>query len=297
MNTKEILKAIEKWAAQFEADIDKLEKGLTGRVEKLQTELLKQLAAILEWLEFDGKRLKNSPKNMAKLRRLEGVWSKFERELMDKELALFAEELLKVGQLTIGYYEATGLIKSDAVKRVVETLREVIGIDVDGKLLAGGYLDRLGKTAEVRQQLRDYVLQSIVSKRSLGDFRNGLGDLVVGNDATDGALQRFWRQYAFDTYNQVHEVANKTIADGLGLKYFIYQGSVIENTRQFCRVKAGKVFSTEEAERWKDDPDLIDKKTKAQYNPLLERGRYNCRHFLNYISESVAVELRPDLKK
>jgi len=297
MSIQDIIKAIENWSKEFETELGRLEKGLSGRVEALQIALLKQLGSILEWLDLDGKTLKNTPSNIAKLRELEGIWSTFERDAMEKELAMFAEELMKVGDMAIGYYETTGTVKKELIQSVIQTLREVIGIEENGKLLSGGYLDRLGKTGEVRQQLRDYVLQSIVSKRKASAFQSGLSDLIVGNKDTEGALQRYWRQYAFDTYNQVHEVASKTAADGLGLKYFIYQGSVIENTRQFCRKRAGKVFSTDETKTWKDDPDLIEKKTKEQYNPLLERGRYNCRHFLSYISDEVAAELRPDLKK
>lgn len=296
MSTAEIIRAIEEWAAEFERELDRLEKGLSKRIVKLQNALLLELKSVIEWLDFKDKTLLNSKQNIGALRRLDGFFDRFERDQIAAELKLFAEELLSVGELTAKYYVATGS-KAIAVEQVLENLRNVIGIDKRGVLLRGGYLYKLGKTMEVRMQLRDYVLNSIVSKRNLSDFQNGMAKLIVGNSGTEGALQQYWRQYAFDTYNQVHEVANKTAADELGLKYFIYQGSIIENTRQFCRGKAGKVFSTDESKDWKDDPDLIEKKTKDSYNPLLERGRYNCRHFLNYISENVAFELRPDLKK
>ena len=42
---------------------------------------------------------------------------------------------------------------------------------------------------------------------------------------------------------------------------------------------------------------VIDKKTKDAYNPIIERGRYNCRHFINWITKELAEQLRPDLKK
>jgi hypothetical protein len=80
----------------------------------------------------------------------------------------------------------------------------------------------------------------------------------------------------------------------LGLKWFIYQGSNIKTTRPFCRKKAGKVFSVEEAAKWRNDPDLVGKSSAATYNPLLERGRYNCRHHIGYISERLAKRLAPE---
>jgi hypothetical protein len=32
------------------------------------------------------------------------------------------------------------------------------------------------------------------------------------------------------------------------------------------------------------------------YDPLVDRGGYNCRHQLGYISEELAYKLRPELK-
>ncbi len=214
------------------------------------------------------------------------------------ELALFAAELLEIGGLTVEYYEATSpAAKAAAIKNSLELLRSVMGITADGGLVEGGYLDRLGKTVQVRETLRKYVVQSIVSKRSLNEFQRGFRDLVEGKPGIDGALQAYWRQYAYDTYNQAHEVVNVSMADELELQHFIYQGSIIPTSREFCRKKAGKVFTRQEALKWKNDPDLIDKKTAASYNPFIERGRYNCRHWLNWISQDLAEQLRPDLKK
>lgn len=299
MTTREILKFIEQWSERFEARIAELVDALDKRVQTMQKGLMRRLLeAMLEMFETEGTSLKKSAKNIQAVRKLERLFGKFEQEIIRDELALFAAELLEVGGLTIEYYQATNpATKAAAVKKSMDLLRAVIGIDADDGLLEGGYLDRLGKTAEVRESLRQYVVQSIVGKRSLSQFQSGLRSLVEGNAETDGAMQRHWRQYAYDTFNQAHEVVNSSMADELQLEHFIYQGSVIPNTRAFCRKKAGKVFTRTEALKWKNDPDLIDKKTAATYNPFLERGRYNCRHWLNWISKDVAEMLRPDLKK
>jgi len=299
MTTKEVLKYIEQWSEKFEARISELVEALDKRVQKMQEGTMRRLLeAIVEMFEMDGANLKKSAKNIQAVRKLERIFDGLERDIIRDELALFAAELLEVGGMTFEYYQATNpAAKAAAVKNSLDLLRAVIGIDKEGVLLEGGYLDRLGKTTEVRETLRQYVVQSIVGKRSLSQFQNGLRSLVEGNAETDGAMQRYWRQYAYDTYNQAHEVVNSSMADELELQHFIYQGSVIPNTRAFCRKKAGKVFTRAEALKWKNDPDLIDKKTAATYNPFLERGRYNCRHWLNWISKDVAETLRPELKK
>ena len=290
MSIDEIIKQIDRWAKDFERKVEQLEQGLDKRVAELQRKLLEELKQIIEWLELDGKTIKNTPGNIRQLNRMDGLMDRFQRDYINTELRAFAEEIVGVGRMTVGYYEALGQVV--AADQILDMIRNVIGVDQSGNLLRGGYLDKLGRSDEVRGKLRDYVLQSVIQKRSLSAFQRGLKDLVVGNTETEGALQKYWRQYAYDVFNSIHEIANTTIADQLELKYFIYQGSIIENTRQFCRKRAGKVFSVEETKDWKNDPDLIDKKTKEQYNPLVDRGRYNCRHFLNYISDEVAAELK-----
>lgn len=299
MTVQEIIKYLKQWANRFESRIAELVDGLDKRVRSMQRELNRMfLESVAEMFDIEGGRLKKTPKNIAALRKLEHLFDRFERDIIRDELALFAAELLEVGGLSVEYYEATApAAKAAAIRNSLELLRSVMGIAADGGLVADGYLDRLGRTAEVRESLRQYVVQSIVSRRSLKDFQTGFRELVEGNAETDGTLQRYWRQYAYDTYNQAHEVVNTSMADELELQHFIYQGSVIQNTRAFCRKKAGKVFTRAEAMQWRKDPDLIDKKTAATYNPFLERGRYNCRHWINWISKDVAETLRPDLKK
>ena len=299
MTIEEIIKYIAQWAKRFETRLSELLQSLDTRVQGMQRSLTRRfLEAVLEMFDFEGGKLKKTTKNIAALRKLERLFENFEREIVRDELALFAAELLEIGGLTVEYYEATSpAAKAAAIKNSLELLRSVMGITADGGLVEGGYLDRLGKTVQVRETLRQYVVQSIVSKRSLNEFQRGFRDLVEGKPGIDGALQAYWRQYAYDTYNQAHEVVNVSMADELELQHFIYQGSIIPTSREFCRKKAGKVFTRQEALKWKNDPDLIDKKTAASYNPFIERGRYNCRHWLNWISQDLAEQLRPDLKK
>lgn len=300
MTVEEALKYIERWAKRFETRLSELIESIDIRVQGMQRGLTRRfLEAVLEMFDFDGGRLKKTTKNVAALRKLERLFDKFEKDIIKDELALFAAELLEVGGLTVEYYEATNpAAKAAAIRNSLNLLRAVIGIDENGTLIEGGYLERLGKTAEVRERLRQYVVQSIVTKRSMSEFQKGFRELVEGKPGIiDGALQAYWRQYAYDTYNQAHEVVNSSMADELELQYFIYQGSIIPTSRNFCIKKAGKVFSRAEALKWKNDPDLIDKKTAASYNPFIERGRYNCRHWLNWISDEVAKQLRPDINK
>jgi hypothetical protein len=71
-------------------------------------------------------------------------------------------------------------------------------------------------------------------------------------------------------------------------------GDVIKDSRTFCIKKAGKVFAVIEADtEWPTDPDLIGKGSGIPYTPRIDRGRWNCRHRIRYISEELAKKLDP----
>lgn len=297
----ELLEYIKRWATGFEKELVSLLNSLEKRVKHLERGLWAEIQEnILSLFNFDGNRLDKTTTNIYQsLPRLEALLTRFEGQEIAQELRVFAEELLSVGGLTADYYRNTMRAEATAasIENSLNLLRASLGITTGGGLVPGGYLDRLGKTEGARAVLREYVVQSIVSGRDLQTFQTGFRQLVMGGTDTEGALRSWWRQYAYDAYNQAQETVNVNMAAELNLNYFIYQGSIIKTSRQFCIERAGKVFSRQEALTWKNDPDLIDQKTKASYNPFIERGRYNCRHFLTWISDELAQELRPELKK
>ncbi len=299
MTNEELIAAIGEWAVDFERRIAELETGLDKRVQAMQKDLYDLVRDVLSVsLDVQEGRLKNWKRNVLKVAQLEDVFNRFERLRVHDELAGFSSELMSVAALTGSYFSLIGEPITEAMEETqADIIRSVIGVDPRGNIVTDGYLHRLGKSAEVRQFIRDFVVQSIVSARTLKELFEGLKNLIVGATDEDGALQKYWRLYAYDTYNQAHEITNLGIAAELDLQYFIYQGSIIQTSRKFCVKRAGKVFSKTEALTWKDDPDLIDPKTAASYNPFIERGRYNCRHFLNWISEDLAAHMRPELKK
>ena len=206
------------------------------------------------------------------------------------------------------YYSAMGTPK-DVVESIAQKtgfIEESIGLrttEVQGKnfrmtgkfkteIVKGGYLDSLTKTPEVRQQLKKYVTQSVANKKGFQEYLRGMKEIVVGTKERDGILERYYKQFAYDTFNNTDAAINQHYAESLGLTWFVYSGSIIDTSRQFCIKRAGKTFNVEETEKWKCDPTLIGKpkgvKCDPKYNALIERGRYNCRHSIRYISEELA---------
>lgn len=220
----------------------------------------------------------------------------------------FGKDMLRLTPISGRYYSAMGT-PADIVKSIAEKTRFIeqsIGIEYtnvvgdnflltgkyEAKLIKGGYLDTLTKAPEVRQALKDYVTTSVVNKKGFQEYLKGMKEIVVGTKTRDGVLERYYKQFAYDTFNDTDAAINKHYADSLDLTWFVYQGSIIETSRAFCRKRAGKTFNTEETEKWKCDSTLIGKpkgkKCDDAYNPLIQRGKWRCRHTIRYITEDLA---------
>lgn len=276
------------------------EKKLDERVRKHQNALFVLIAEVFLpkfKTDKDGVILDNTF-NASLINEIDDIFDKLEKSMHTDVLAFFVSRLMRSTVLSSEYYRGLGFKKA-----VVEEIRtnklnveKKLGITKTGRLSKKGYLYKLGRSEEVRQRLKTYVLSSLSSEVSFLDFQLGFRNLVKGNRrvkglATTGVLQRYFDQYAYDTFNQLAASTDKQFATSLNLRHFIYEGSLIKTSRDFCRKRAGKAFTVEETKTWKDDPDLIDKKTKSSYNPLIDRGRYRCRHFIKYITEELYNKL------
>jgi hypothetical protein len=302
MEEAELIEYIEKWGGTFEADIKRRLENLEKRIKGLERDLWsKFIEGFSDIFNTSGRALEKSTANIyATNRRLESIFDSFENEESRREIEIFAKELIEIGENTNNYFlnvfgdEATVAERRNSLSLLLASM----GIaTVAGAIVPDGYLQRLGRFEGARADIQGYSTQSIVTGRGVTDFQRGLRNLILGTSDNNGVLRAWWAQYANDAYNQAHEIVNTNMAAELDLTYFIYQGDLIPTSRKFCIERAGKVFSKQEALTWKNDPDLIDPKTAASYNPFIERGRYNCRHWLNWISEALAFQLRPDLKK
>lgn len=292
----EILKAIADWVDDFEAFFLAAQNDLNKKVRRVEASIYRGLIAdVVPALKIEEGRIKNTLNNLAKANLIERVFDEVGRDEVNDLVRDYAAYLIEISGKNAEYYYSIGIdrAKVDAIADSVGLIRRVIGICEDGKLLQGGYLYRLATAETVREQVKQYVLTSIASGQSLKQFQSGLKGLVQSTDEVDGVLLSYWNNYAYDQFSRVREINNLHFKDEIGLKYFVYQGGLIRTSRKFCIKKNGKVFSEEEARRdWPKDPDLIDKAHLSTYNPIIDRGRHNCRHFLMWISNEMAKELK-----
>lgn len=272
--------------------IKKMDRKAVALQSRLMDILVKSYFSLFE-VDDDGN-VVNSVKNIALINKLDNLIDRIAKQLQRDVLGKFATSLLDSAVLSAEYYKALGF-KSKTVDSILWNklnLEKRIGLKPSGKLDKKGYLYRLGQTNQVRETLKNYVLTALDGNTPFASFQLGFRNLVIGNKrkkglATNGALQSYFDQFAYDTFNQLDATTERTYADSFGLKHFVYQGSIIENSREFCKKRAGKAFTIKETENWKNDPTLPKLKGGViePYNPLIDRGRFRCRHSIKYITE------------
>ena len=295
VNTKENVKNTE--ALLNNLDIKKakfIEKNIlfigkeSAIIQKKLLDLITQ--DFVSQLEYVDGALVNSVKNYQIINNFDNVLNDFQDTYMKPLVSNIGESILELTPINAEYYKILGANKT-TVEQLVKKLRwlnERIGVDKKGNVISGSYLDNLATAPELRTELKDYVIKNVVNESGIKDFQKGFKTLLSDSDNVDGAMKKYYKQYTFDTFNSVDETINSYMADSLNLKYFVYSGTLIKTSRCFCRKRQGKVFSTEDTLNWVNDPTLP--KT-PNYNPLIDRGSYNCRHNIRYISEERAIEL------
>jgi hypothetical protein len=110
---------------------------------------------------------------------------------------------------------------------------------------------------------------------AVDELKQNYGSTVTGDN-----LYSYSSQIVQDALMGFDGQFAKYRADELGLTSFIYFGSIIRDSRDFCVEHANQIFTEEEARQiWQQDWQ-----GKSGSDPFLDRGGYNCRHHWQPIS-------------
>ena len=118
--------------------------------------------------------------------------------------------------------------------------------------------------------------QKIAGKTNTEDFKTAVDELkqTYGSTVTGANLAVYSSQIVQDALMGFDGQFAKFRADELGLTSYVYYGSIIRDSRDFCVENADRVFTEDEArELWQQEWQ-----GKSGSDPFLDRGGYNCRH-------------------
>jgi hypothetical protein len=281
--------------------IEALQEALANDLSEAQTLLYEGLLQRLEDIQADPETIN-------------AVLADFNQAVHLPVVVAFGESLLELVDLNLTYVKAVGGV-TDAQLASLRApldgwLRQMYGIGADGKPIAGGYLGSLLTDTTVGRQLKLFAYQSQISGVGPEAYRKGLKELITNTSASGGSQGVFERLYAeaFDQYNISDRLLQSMTAETLGWTAFLYNGGLIKSSRAFCVVRQGKVFLKSEIDKFGTKADAyggytnkatgdFNGKPSSGYDGQTWCGGWGCRHSLSSIPNTVAMNLRSDLKE
>jgi hypothetical protein len=297
MNASQFRKLITKAAGDRTVLIDLLLAELQKEVLNIQGKLLTRF--VTDWVDSldvneDTGVIKNTLRNKRLLANVDTIFAQY----VKTDGVVIAKTMLDGVQQILdfnGKYFKNFATHAELVpiQSQVKTLMESwLGLKGNGALEGNGYLAKTISDPRILGDLKDFALKAVVGQQGYKDTLKGVKTFIDGNKDTAGLLEKYHRNFVYDTYSQVDRATSGVFADKIGLDYAIYEGGLIKTSRKFCKEHNGKVYTREEIAAF-----LPTEGIPPNYNPFQDLGGYGCRHHLNWISYAIAVVFRPDLQK
>jgi hypothetical protein len=303
-----------------QAFIDSQRTRLETTVVRLQSRLLNDiLLELIPELDVKDGVILETAKNYRLVSVLDKTYRDFQKTSNPIVLNQIVTGTAKITAISNSYF---GVVLSGSLperfESIVEKSNKLINLrlGLDGsKLVRGGFLESFFNSNTLGTDLKQMTSRAITSGVGLKEYTKMLRDKITGTEEYAGGMERQFQRYAYDLYQQYDAAYNLTLGNEFGFTYFVYQGGLIEDSRDFCAAHNGKVWSKEETETWStwtpaqgEYPAGYIVKQKDQsavpsylgypgYDPMIDRGGYNCRHFLGWIPDDVAFDMRPELKE
>jgi len=254
-----------------------LENGMAGALPKVFATLSRDVQRIAANLSLD-------PNDRAKtLRELIGMKRKIGDLVVNnptykEEVKKLLNEFSTIKNLTDQYIQTT-IDDFVPTRRLYDAiLQSNIAITKDA-LLGGGIVDNFGNA------IQEVLKSNIAGVSDRAQLMETLRRFIEGTPERKAYLDRYIKQTTNDAVMVFNREYLQTISEDLGLKHYLYQGTIIGDTRQFCQSRAGKFFTKEEVEKWVS-LDWDGKMAGTNSTTIFSyAGGYNCRHKLWPISE------------
>lgn len=278
-----------------------LENVFSKKIDKLQSKFFRfVLDHYQSNLNVNNNKLKTSIKNLSVATDLNALEDTFFRKETSKVIKWMAHRLVDINGVNELYFRSNSADYTRQIMDKVErNMLSAYGIKVSTNKLTikrGGWLHSVARFKDPYTRVKQVALSAVRLGMDINDFKKVIRENVINTKAA--SIKHHFNTHATDTFSQYNRQASKQYADKLGMKYFMYNGGIIDTTRFFCEERDGKVFTASEIDKWHL---LINKKEGPQwsggiYNPYDHVGGHNCRHDLDPISNRLAYRLRPELK-
>lgn len=312
-------KRIEELIRQKESFLKELRTKLEKSVLKLESTLFENaIAEILPKLDIKNGEILDTANNYRLITALDKLYNSFNALVAGTILPQVIKGTEAVSLLDNSLFRSVMAELPVRFDKIIAASKKITDLRLGlrgGKMVRGGFLMSMLKNDPT--EFKQFMSKAITSQMPMKEFINGIKTMIVGNEEKMGSMQRQFQRFAYDVYSQYDAAYNRSMANEFGMTYFIYQGNIIEDSRDFCVAHYNKVWSIEETKDWDKwtpakgiaEGQISAEEVKAKdiysvpsylgyvgYDPLIDIGGYNCRHMIVYISDDLAKKWRPDLK-
>lgn len=292
---------ITRLASSHDALVDALDETHGSRLSKILDELEEKIVRIVNAMPVaDGKltdaslAIKQRPAIEAAIR---STFLKWSHESVSEYDNVAKSVVTMMGHTLDGFIEGDAVVINQ-LKRIAFAGFEDIAERFADTLANGLYQSTIsGRPAsvavkEMQQAINGVFIKSdVVEVQSLVDFVKANEGIASKQNAVSKAVGKLHQVYGSDRAGMnMRRYANQQVHDGLmqfsgsftakkaqdaGLTHYLYEGSLIKDSRDWCIRYAGETMHIDEIrELWASG----EWQGKAPGDPLVVRGGFNCRH-------------------
>jgi hypothetical protein len=255
-----------------------LEEGMNSRLPDIFKGLSDQVIELTNDLPLDPK------KRAANIRAIIGLKTQLTNVIVTnpeyvKEVGRVLDGFKDLKKLSDLYFSE--LIDGFNAKEVLyqEILKANVEITKD-MLLGSG----------IRNNFAD-AIQNVLKANASGTtnrtlLQKTLKEFIEGTEAEKAYLNRYIKQTTSDAIMTFSREYDNTIAADLNLSFYFYAGTLIKDSRQFCRARAGRYFKKSEVENWANLGNWDGRKAGTTKTTIFAYcGGWGCRHQLHPITK------------
>lgn len=277
--------------------IDDSEKKLRELVIKLQNKFnTASIDYLIENLRFKDGKVSDTNINFNIISKLDKAVNEKMKPFIDELIKWIVKRIRQLTSLNEKYFKKFGGTEAQKDRAQSKVLKSMGASISDGKLSVqkGGLLEGLVDLTEPNKRIKTIaraavtagLITTVVLKSNVGRAVKGRGKL--------GVLESRFHQQANNVFTKVDRGIQRSVSSDLGFRAAVWQGGLITTSRPICVRLNNTVITFDELEAlrnqdWQGKPDV--------YDPFIDVGGIGCRHVLDFISDELAIILRPELKE
>lgn len=269
-------------AERIEAEIIAAASRWVKNLSTIQEDLYESVVLNLKELELDRDGfIKQNSSNRKILRDAQG---QFDAIISDTKyqssLVNYLKVIPKLDDLNEAYFKAV----SDAFtpnRIYIKQLRAQTLETINGLILKDGFV------AQVKIPMAEILNQNINVGGSFSGMLEQLRTFIKGNDKVEGRLISYSNNIVRDALFQYARSYQQSVVADLGLKWYLYSGSLVDNSRPFCVARAGKYFTDDEIKGWAELNWSGRHQLTTSSSIFILCGGYGCGHQLIAVSELI----------